>query len=759
MKTIRLQSKRALRTALLIMLLSAVGMTKTYAQSFTIGDLNYSVNDDGVSVTVTSHVDGQSATGTLTIPESVSYEGISYAVTTIGEWAFDGCQNLSGGLNIPNSVTTIGQGAFEACKGFSGVLAIPSFVTEIGDIAFSSCIGFSHLSIPDAVTTIGTQAFAYCCFEGELNISKNVKKIGEGAFTDCLFTAINVDSKNPHYKSQNGILFTHGMDTLMQYPKGKSETSYNIPNSVKRINSEAFYACFLTDVTIPNSVTSIGSCAFCGHWLLEDNVIDNIIYLDGWCLGIYDAGAPTSMNIQEGTRGIADGAFYSLHEFADTLSIPNSLLYIGNNAFENCGFTGPLVIPNSVVSIGDRAFYSCDDFSGEFFFGNSVASIGEWAFAYCTGVNGSLTIPKTTISIGESPFFGCDGIERIVVDRENPKYDSRNDCNAIIETATNTLISGCKNTIIPNSVYTIGKYAFAKCHGLTGPLTIPNSVVTIEDWAFVGCSGLTGSLIIPHSVVTIGDEAFYYCEGLTGVLVISSSVEFIGEEAFGACSFDTVVSLNDEPPFFYEDYPPFYNYINLIVSCGSKESYEASSWVYICNTIEEDCILYNVIIDDVNMSGGNVTASVNSANFGEEVRLTIAPNEGMILASLIVSNVNDPSQTVTVYPIGDSTSAYGFTMPPFDVIVKAMFVVNNAVGEGNNIAVSAYPNPTNGQVKIEAESLKYISISNTLGQVIYEGIAEGDVFEYDFNGHEAGIYLVRIETENGVAVKKISATR
>ncbi|MBQ6728591.1 MAG: leucine-rich repeat domain-containing protein [Bacteroidales bacterium] len=281
MKTIRLQSKRALRTALLILLLSAVGMTKTYAQSFTIGDLNYSVNDDGVSVTVTSHVDGQSATGTLTIPESVSYEGISYAVTTIGEWAFDGCQNLSGGLNIPNSVTTIGQGAFEACKGFSGVLAIPSFVTEIGDIAFSSCIGFSHLSIPDAVTTIGTQAFAYCCFEGELNISKNVKKIGEGAFTDCLFTAINVDSKNPHYKSQNGILFTHGMDTLMQYPKGKSETSYNIPNSVKRINSEAFYACFLTDVTIPNSVTSIGSCAFCGHWLLEDNVIDNI-----WMAGV-----------------------------------------------------------------------------------------------------------------------------------------------------------------------------------------------------------------------------------------------------------------------------------------------------------------------------------------------------------------------------------------------------------------------------------------------------------------------------------------
>ena len=116
-------------TVLFFVLLSAVGMTNAFA--FTVGKLNYSVNSDGVSVTVTGHVNGTAATGTLTIPETVTYNGLTYSVTSIGYSAFYNCSGLTGNLVIPNSVTTIGKFAFSFCSGFTGNLVISNSVTTI----------------------------------------------------------------------------------------------------------------------------------------------------------------------------------------------------------------------------------------------------------------------------------------------------------------------------------------------------------------------------------------------------------------------------------------------------------------------------------------------------------------------------------------------------------------------------------------------------------------------------------------------------
>ena len=131
MKAKDLRLKRALRTALLVLLLSAAGMGKMYAQSFTVGDLNYQVNNDGVSVTVTGHVDGQTATGSLVIPETVEHNGSTYTVNMIGNYAFSGCNGFTGGLSIPNSVTSIEYGAFSGCSGLTGDLNIPNSVISI----------------------------------------------------------------------------------------------------------------------------------------------------------------------------------------------------------------------------------------------------------------------------------------------------------------------------------------------------------------------------------------------------------------------------------------------------------------------------------------------------------------------------------------------------------------------------------------------------------------------------------------------------
>ena len=135
----------------------------------------------------------------------------------------------------------------------------------------------------------------------------------------------------------------------------------------------------------------------------------------------------------------------------------------------------------------------------------SVTKIGSSAFHDCSSLT-SIIIPNSVTSIGGGTFQGCSSLTSIVVESGNTMYDSRENCNAIIETASNTLIAGCQSTTIPNSVTSIGNEAFRGCASLTA-VTIPNSVTSIGKWAFSGCSSLT-SVTIPNSVTSIGNYAF-----------------------------------------------------------------------------------------------------------------------------------------------------------------------------------------------------------------------------------------------------------
>ena len=261
-----------------------------------------------------------------------------------------------------------------------------------------------------------------------------------------------------------------------------TSVDYNsVTYRITSIGNEAFSDCpGLTSVTIGNSVTSLGRSAFT-H-----------------CTGL------------------------------TSVTIGNSVTSIGNYAFCNCTGLTSVTIPNSVASIGGDAFCGCTGLTSVMM-GNSVTSIGNYAFDGCTGLT-SVTIPYSVTSISKSIFRGCTNLTHIVVETGNSTYDSRNNCNAIIETATNTLHSGCKNTIIPNSVTSIGNRAFCNCTGLTS-VTIPNSVASIGDSAFHKCTGLT-SVTVPNSVTRIGGSAFNSCTGLTSV-TIGNSVTSIGDYAFG----------------------------------------------------------------------------------------------------------------------------------------------------------------------------------------------------------------------------------
>ena len=266
------------------------------------------------------------------------------------------------------------------------------------------------------------------------------------------------------------------------------------------------------------------------------------------------------------------------------------------------------MIPNNVTSIGNYAFSGCSSLTS-ITIPNSVTSIGDEAFAWCSSLT-SITIPNSVTSIGDEAFAWCSGLTTMVVSSGNTKYDSRDNCNAFIETATNTLISGCQNSVIPNSVTRIGNNAFNGHSGLTS-VEIPNSVTSIGDGAFYGCSSLT-SVEIGNSVTSIGGHAFEYCSGLTS-MTIGNSVTSIGDYAFYECSgltsvtignsvssigryaFDNCYSLysymvkNETPAIIYSNTFSHLTNATLYVPAGSKEAYEtADYWKEFMEIIEMD---------------------------------------------------------------------------------------------------------------------------------------------------------------------------
>ena len=514
--------------------------------------------DDG-TLEITKYL-GNSAT--CVIPGEIDGK----KVTEIGDSAFKGCTELTS-ITIPDGVIGIGNKAFSDCTSLETV-TIPASVTYVRDSAFYGCTSLKSVTIPESVTYIGGYAFAECYSLKYADIPANVSGIGLSPFCNCRsLENINIDEANKWYTTVDGVLYDKDKTELINYPAGKKDSSYVIPEGIRTIREKAFYGCLnLCELTIPDSVTEIESGAFECSSLISDEY-GTIKYVDGWVVG---SDHTANVVLKDGTRGIAFEAF-SGDGIIEKVTMPDTVKYINGCAFENCTNLSEVLLSSSLENIERCAFLNCSNLA-DIVIPDSVISItsdaflntallnkqntpvkyvGKWvitaedcdkivikdgtkgiannAFSGCTSLT-DITIPDSVTKIGDYAFSNCNSLTEIKIPNKVKSIGGR----------VFWFCGSLKNVTIPDSVTMIGDMAFVGCKSLTD-ITIPGSVTMIGDMAFSGCKSLT-DITIPDSVTMIGDAAFANCTSLTDI-TIPGSVTMIGDHVFAGCTSLTDITI------------------------------------------------------------------------------------------------------------------------------------------------------------------------------------------------------------------------
>ncbi|MDE6721155.1 MAG: leucine-rich repeat domain-containing protein [Bacteroidaceae bacterium] len=595
---------KILKSALVALLVTFCCTMKAQTIKYTTDNFTYSLNTENQEASLDKYSGDAKE---VVIPETVTYEEKEYKVTSLAYYCFDNCSSLTS-IEIPSSVTKLGGLCFNNCTSLTSI-KIPSSVISLGWSCFYGCSSLESIMVDAANPKYDSREGCNAIIETESNtmivgfkstrIPSSVTSLGDGCFQCSFLTSIEI----PASVTSLGDRCFVGCQSL---------TSIEIPASVTSVGKDCFNNCSsLTSIEIPASVTNL------------EHRFDNCKSLESI---VIDVNNP-QYDSREGCNAIIKTESNTMILGCKNTRIPESVTSLGDYCFAYSPSLTSIKIPASVTSLRNDCFWGCESLesivvdvnhpvydsrencntiietkSNTMILGckntripESVTSLGRNIFNGRTSPT-SIEIPASVTSVEDFCFSNCPSLESIVVDSNNPVYDSRENCNAIIKTESNTMVAGCKNTQISASVTSLGDCCFEGCTSLT-EIEIPASVTSLGKGCFNGCSSLT-AIEIPASVTSLGDVCFGGCESLTSI-EIPTSVTSLGKGCFYDCySLTSVVSKIEEPFEITESLSPFddifkdiYVGCTLTVPYGTKDAYKAAGWNIFFNNIVEEGVV------------------------------------------------------------------------------------------------------------------------------------------------------------------------
>ena len=523
------------------------GMYEGELKEAVIGSLKYAYLQ---STKVATVVSGEYSELTeVEIPSSITIDNVVYQVKEIGTGAFRGFGNIQS-FTFNGGLEKIDDNAFQWCYG-AEFGPMPSTLMSIGSYAFCDCDRVQVFELPEGVLSIGNNAFESCSYLQKVILPNSLTSIGDRAFFDCgnLITVVSrIQAPFDIHQNVFGSLY---------------ESYWEGDTYIEHYNPSPATLC------VPEG--TMGKYKALQGWLMFSD------FVEGELVEITSGDLSYIANSTKKEATVTKGENY---DQLTNVTIPGSFVYdgveyrviaIGTRAFANTPITS-VTIEDGVKSIGQEAFNSCYRLT-QVNFPSTLTEILSDAFNSCSRIT-SLFIPASVTSISNWAFTWMNRLNTIQVAAENTVYDSRNNCNAIIETSTNTLIAGAKSTVIPADVVSIGDCAFSSRE--MSEISIPGSVKTIGNSAFNSCQYLT-EVILPEGVETLQDNAFRNCERLITIEFPTTLKNFGGWIVGGCNNLVNVVSNIEDPKEImesvFDDNYGLYSRATLWVPKGKINTY------------------------------------------------------------------------------------------------------------------------------------------------------------------------------------------
>lgn len=533
---------------LLVFALLFVGViTQASAEAFTVNGVVYRITDTGVAVN--NLATDNDLNGIVYVPEEVQYGSTTYKVTGIDCLGNKDIKEIS----LPGTIKKIADQTFQDCKNLQTVklgvgisyvsnemfynctalqnISLPNSLQYISTTAFRGCTSLKSIQLPESLDSLGDYVFLDCESLSNIVLPKSLHAIGHSCFSGCNeLSTIKVSPANPYFSTDGKAIFNK--DKTVLYTTIPL-TSYNIPSTVRELESYAFSAqTDMTSITMPEGLTSIGRSAFSSCYKLEQLVIPSTVRsIDAGAF--HGCSALNKINIPQGIKSLADGVLSN--SGIKTLDIPSSVNYIGERAFSKCKSLLSINLPDGLTLLNYGLFEECEQLS-DIQIPSTVTTIKEDAFNGCKALK-TITLPASLSTLENEPysgsgiFSGCSALKSILVEAGNKYFES--DGTALYNKTKDTLICfprGVTDVVVPQSVKTIGRKAFFGCDSLQN--------IMFDD----GVSDLV-----------IEERAFEKCKNINK-FVITSAIKEVKYDAFKDAHINQLIITTTRPESFYRTY-------------------------------------------------------------------------------------------------------------------------------------------------------------------------------------------------------------